>query len=46
MAQHAIDVTVCDSIGSTNIPDVRKRLSSPSAGPAIGAVRKRVLMCG
>jgi hypothetical protein len=42
MARHAIDVTVCDPIGSSNLTDVRKALSSPSAGPAIGETRKRV----
>jgi hypothetical protein len=42
MAWHAIDVTVCDPIGSSNMTDARKALSSPSAGPAIGEARKRV----
>jgi hypothetical protein len=42
MARHAIDVTVCDPIGSSNLTDARKALSSPSAGPAIGEARKRV----
>jgi hypothetical protein len=42
MARHAIDVPVCDTIGSSNLTDVRKALSSPSAGPAIGEAWKRV----
>jgi hypothetical protein len=42
MARHAIDVTVCDPIGSSNLTDVLKALSSPSPGPAIGETRKRV----
>jgi hypothetical protein len=31
-----------DPTGSSNLTDVRKVLSSPSAGPAIGEARKRV----
>jgi hypothetical protein len=42
MARHAIDVTACDPIGSSNLTDVWKALSSPSAGPAVGETRKRV----
>jgi hypothetical protein len=42
MARHAIDVTVCDPIGSSNLADVRRALSSPSPGPAIGEARKGV----
>jgi hypothetical protein len=42
MGRHAIDVTVCDPIGSSNLTDVRKALSSPSTGPAIGQAQKRV----
>jgi hypothetical protein len=42
MGRHAIDVTVCDPIDSSNLTDVRKALSSPSTGPAIGQARKRV----
>jgi hypothetical protein len=41
MAQHAIDASVCDPIGSSNLTDVRKALSSPSAGRTIGEARKR-----
>jgi hypothetical protein len=37
---HAIDVTVCDTIGSSNLTDVRKAMSLPSAGPAIREARK------
>jgi hypothetical protein len=44
MARHAIDVTVSDPIGSSDLTDVRNTLSSPSAGPAIGEARKRVLL--
>jgi hypothetical protein len=40
MARHAIDVTVCEPIGSSNLTEVRKALSSPSDGPAIGEPRK------
>jgi hypothetical protein len=39
MARHAVDVTVYDPIGSSNLTDVRKALSSPSADPAIGETR-------
>jgi hypothetical protein len=42
MARHAVDVTVCDPIGSSNLTDVRKALSSPSADLAIGETRTRV----
>jgi hypothetical protein len=42
MARHAIDVTVCDTIGSSNLTDVLRALSSPNAGPAIGEARQRV----
>jgi hypothetical protein len=42
MPRHAIDVTVCDLIGSSNLTDVRKALSSPSPGPAIGEARKQI----
>jgi hypothetical protein len=42
MGWHAIYVTVCDPIGSSNLTDVRKALSWPSLGPAVGEVRKRV----
>jgi hypothetical protein len=41
MARHAIDVTVCDTIGSSNLTIVSKALSSPSAGPAFGEAQKR-----
>jgi hypothetical protein len=42
MERHAIDVPVCDPIGSCNLTDVRKVLSSPRAVPAIGEAQKRV----
>jgi hypothetical protein len=42
MALHAIDVTICDTICSSNLTDVRKASSSPSAGPATGEARKQV----
>jgi hypothetical protein len=42
MARHAIDVTVSDPIGSSNLTDVRNALSSPSAGPAMVEMWKRV----
>jgi hypothetical protein len=41
-ARHAIDVTVCnniDTIGSSNLTDMRRAFSSPSAGPALGEAR-------
>jgi hypothetical protein len=42
MARHAIDVTACDPIGSSNLTDVRNAPSSPSANPAIGEERNWV----
>jgi hypothetical protein len=42
MARHAIDVTACDTIGSSNLTDVRKALLTPNAGPTIGEARKWV----
>jgi hypothetical protein len=42
-ARHAIDLTVCDPFGCPFLTDVRKALSSPSAGPGIGEALKWVL---
>jgi hypothetical protein len=40
MARQAIDVTISDIIGSSNLTDVRKALLSPSADPAFNDVRR------
>jgi hypothetical protein len=36
MARHAVDATVFDPVGKSNLTDVRRALSVPDAGPAIG----------
>jgi hypothetical protein len=41
MARHAIDVSVCDPTGASNLIEVLKALASSSAGPALGETRKR-----
>jgi hypothetical protein len=41
MARHAIDVSVCDPTGASNLTEVRKALASSSAGPALGEALKR-----
>jgi hypothetical protein len=41
MARRAVDVTVCDPIGSANVTTVRHALSLAVAGPAIGDAQKR-----
>jgi hypothetical protein len=41
MERHAIDVSVCDPTGASNLTEVRKALASSSAGPALGETRKR-----
>jgi hypothetical protein len=41
MARLAIDVSVCDPTGASNLTEVRKALASSSAGPALGETRKR-----
>jgi hypothetical protein len=40
MARHAIDVSVCDPTGASNLIVVLKALASSSAGPALGETRK------
>jgi hypothetical protein len=40
MARHAIDVSVCDPTGDSNLTEVRKALASSSAGPTLGETRK------
>jgi hypothetical protein len=42
MARQAIDVTVCDSIGSSNLTDVCKHCRHPALAPAIGEAQKPV----
>jgi hypothetical protein len=41
MARLAIDVSVCDPTGASNLTEVRKALASSSAGPALGETRTR-----
>jgi hypothetical protein len=41
MERHAIDVSVCDPTGASNLTEVRKALASSSAGTALGETRKR-----
>jgi hypothetical protein len=41
MARLAIDVSVCDPTGASNLTEVRKALAVSSPGPALGETRKR-----
>jgi hypothetical protein len=41
MARHAIDVSVWDPTGASNLTEVGKALASSSAGPALGETRRR-----